>query len=87
MRRGACHGSATIRRCQARVVNIEWSTPVTSSVLSAYNAVRMIGLGRFWQLFSDATIKQIRGFVGSILQPEMKPPKSVPARTINTSKR
>ena len=35
----------------------------------------------------DPAIKQVRVLGVFILQPEMKPPKSVPARTINTSKR
>ena len=40
---------------------------------------------KFWPLLVIA-IKQIRGFVGLILQPEMEPPKIVPDPRINTER-
>ena len=54
--------------------------------LGAPNGAGFVYMARFSKSGYHA-IKQIWGFVGFILQPEMKPPKSVPARTINTSKR
>ena len=66
-----------VRNCQKPVKTHPDASKIVDLQLGAPNGAGFVYMARFSKYGYNA-IKQIRGFAGSILQPEMKPPKIIP---------